>query len=313
MDGQSKTPYEWSGEIGKRIKNCETLEIFEEFRSVEYNCNVSKLDEIAEYLNTDQKYLFKICKAISEGCVTGDWVNHSIGPVNHSRWITTASRFLRLYISEPNPSIAFCEIVQYIISVYAPMVFELKHRPSIVYGPIHLARTIERSKSLSLENQRIVEDSINENSYFAHPENVMLSILNDDNQEVRLEGWKKILHARESRLSSDPIRVFKKPTINYACSSYMDIVDLNNATDDDPPILCDVKVYQENIDFLSCAKKTEQEFGRFLIDMPIHTQSVERCVKVVTEVSMKICGPNARNGMIANIIASKNDMSQFNS
>lgn len=63
----------------------------------------------------------------------------------------------------------------------------------------------------------------------------------------------------------------------------------------------------------SSIKITEHEFGSFLNDMPIHTQAVERCVKVVTEVSKKVCGQDARNGMIANIIASRNNMSIFNS
>ena len=39
----------------------------------------------------------------------------------HSRWLTTANRILRLYVSTDKPSQALKIIIEYIMKVYAPV------------------------------------------------------------------------------------------------------------------------------------------------------------------------------------------------
>ena len=47
--------------------------------------------------------------------------------------------------------------------------------------------------------------------------------------------------------------------------------------------------------------------------MLAHTQPVERCLKLVTEASKKVCLEEGRDGLIANTLASRNQMPNFNS
>ena len=50
-------------------------------------------------LRNDQKHLYDICQVIASGNCPEDIDNRKPGPVVHCRWLTTASRILRLYIS----------------------------------------------------------------------------------------------------------------------------------------------------------------------------------------------------------------------
>lgn len=44
---------------------------------------------------------------------------------------------------------------------------------------------------------------------------------------------------------------------------------------------------------------------------PCHTQAVERCVKLVTEASLALCGPEARDGFIRTRIKARQDIPVF--
>lgn len=48
------------------------------------------------------------------------------------------------------------------------------------------------------------------------------------------------------------------------------------------------------------------------IEGPCHTQAMERHVKLVTEAAQSVCGERARNGIIRNKIASREQMGAFN-
>ena len=50
-------------------------------------------------LNTDQTYLYEMCEAVSLGHVPSRLASIKIGKSCLSRWVTTASRILRLYVS----------------------------------------------------------------------------------------------------------------------------------------------------------------------------------------------------------------------
>lgn len=76
--------------------------------------------------SSDQQYLLNICVAISNGDVPRKLASATIGPLCKARWVTMASRILRLYVSEEYPSDVLKTIVNYIIRVYAPTIFRVK-------------------------------------------------------------------------------------------------------------------------------------------------------------------------------------------
>lgn len=308
LDGATSGSKSYSGEIGKRLTNCEILNTVK-FVTLKFEPNVPNLSSISNTLSSDQKYLFDMCTAISKGFVSEKLALRSPGALNHSRWTTTANRCLRLYVSDPKPSDTLKSIVQYIMFVYAPMMFQMKYKPSIVFGAVHLANMIQLSRFLPINERQIVEESIQNNGYFSHPEHITLAMLNDDDKKIRVKGWRSILTARQSGNGS---RVFAVPPINFKCRSYITLSNTKNA-DNDPPILREIAVTQENIEYLSSAKILEHDFGSFLKTIPIHTQAVERSVKLIKEASEMVGSEAAREGLTVNRIASRNIMPKFDS
>ena len=141
--------------------------------------NVEKND-----LSTDQLYLLNISTAVSTGSCSPDLARRNPGLMNHSRWLTTDSRLLRLYIATDNPSENLIAIVTFIQRVYAPMWFQIKLHPSCKDGARHLFLTIEKSRYLSAPLKQIVYPVIQRNVFFAHPENIMLSMLTDERRVI---------------------------------------------------------------------------------------------------------------------------------
>ena len=52
----------------------------------------------------------------------------------------------------------------------------------------------------------------------------------------------------------------------------------------------------------------DADFVDRLPEFPCHTQAVERTVQLVTRASVKVCGPDARDGFIRNTLQSRKDL-----
>ena len=50
-------------------------------------------------LSNDQKYLYQMCQAVSNGICAEDLAMRKPGPLVHFRWLTMTSRLLRLYVA----------------------------------------------------------------------------------------------------------------------------------------------------------------------------------------------------------------------
>ena len=97
--GHTSGPKGFSGPIGKELTGCEALKL------VEFTCIQCDLPStLPDDLSTDQKYLYDMCNAISVGICPVALSLRNPGLMNHSRWLTTANRTLRLYVSTLNPS-----------------------------------------------------------------------------------------------------------------------------------------------------------------------------------------------------------------
>lgn len=76
------------------IVKFEPIEMDDSFPSFQANPNDKELD-----LSKDQNYLYEICQAVSNGFVSEMLARKHPGKACLSRWVTTASRILRLYVS----------------------------------------------------------------------------------------------------------------------------------------------------------------------------------------------------------------------
>ena len=81
--------------------------------------------EVVDDLCSDQYYGYRMVKAIRSGVVLLDLQLLEIGPVYHARWLTTANRFLKLWVSKHNFKGTYLAelklIVGFIVGIYYPM------------------------------------------------------------------------------------------------------------------------------------------------------------------------------------------------
>lgn len=311
LDGSTSGPESFSGPLGKRIQKCDGLDVVQ-FEPIDFPCALD-VEEIKQDLSSDQQLLFEICIAISNGTFSENLKNRKIGPVAHSRWLTTAMRILRTYVSDEEPSANLKNIATYIVQVYAPAIYNIKYKSSIVYGPIHLAQIVKSAQRMPPECRAILNRNISNNCYFAHAENITLAMLNDDSEAIRLNAWDKIFVARQQEIENS-LRQFRSPQqLNFACESYTQLIDYENAEYFNPPILKDYEFTEDQIVDLASKPILEHNFGKYLKDIPCHTQAVERSVKLVTEASQRVCGQEGRNGFIFNTLSSRRLMPMFES
>lgn len=299
LDGTTTGPNTFSGSLGKQLDKCLDLKI-ETFEPIP--TELPDLD--IDLLSTDQKYLYQICSAISSGTVSPNLANKDPGKLAHSRWLTCANRILRLYIGTAKPTNNLKELATFIMKVYAPNWFEIKSKSSCKFGPIHIFNMVKRSLYLRDDLKSVVLNTIQRNAFFMHPENLLLAMLQDENQQIRELALRRVLKARKDT-KGKKVREFQLPELKIDAENYYDLIEWAKEKITEPPVT--MKYSDSEI-------TTKISSGGKLFDIekyPCHTQAVERCVKLVTEASASVCGPDARDGFIRTRIKSRQEIPSF--
>ena len=149
---------------------------------------------------------------------------------------------------------------------------------------------LQLCKDLDPSDQEIICPVLDNNNYFAHPENILLTAVGDMNEENRRYGIENIIAARRKLNPRDcNIRTFDKKNIalNFSAASYMDIIDWTKCDVTPPPLLSHISNEE-----LSCNRPI------VLDQIPCHSQAVERTVKDISAASSKVYGHKSRHGMI---------------
>ena len=91
--GLPRRPTGFKGELGKQLEKLKDPEIAalpaipnDDFPNIE--------QEVAKNFSRDQSLLFQACTAVISGDCASALATASLGPVNHSKWLTTAIRIL---------------------------------------------------------------------------------------------------------------------------------------------------------------------------------------------------------------------------
>ncbi|KAK3911413.1 HTH-type transcriptional regulator GltR [Frankliniella fusca] len=214
------------------------------------------------------------------------------------------------------PSTTSYNIQQHLLTCYIPVWFAIKNNSSIVDGSRHLFKAIETVRHCPVKVQKIVNPVIQTNSFFAHSENILLTMCFDGRQEVRERerGMKRILAARANsqaptggvRARKSGVRNFVLPQINFKKQDYTDMMDWSSTTIYSPPILRNIK-NEEIQSLIDSGEMPQWDVTRF----PCHTQAVERCVKLVTAASEKRVGFKSRHDFITSTLKSRDIMPAF--
>ncbi|CAH0555136.1 unnamed protein product [Brassicogethes aeneus] len=189
------------------------------------------------------------------------------------------------------------------MKVYAPMWFNIKTQSSIKYGSVHLWKTISESRGLPKGVKTIIDKVISTNAYFAHPENILIAMIANERSHIRELGIRRILKTKKQP-AAKKLRIFKIPPLNWNAKDYTEMIDWSECCITEPPLTIDIKSEDllaaiENKSFINFSK------------LPSHTQAVERCVKIITEASSKVCGHSSRDGFIRVKIEARKNLPMF--
>ncbi|KAK0042646.1 hypothetical protein Bpfe_027944 [Biomphalaria pfeifferi] len=135
-----------------------------------------------------------------------------------------------------------------------------------------------------------------------HSRSLLLAMLTDEKSEIRELALRRIMKSRKQKRTSS-VRSFCVPLINFEATSYIDMIDWQKTPIAEPPIVMDI----DDDTFLTMIREEDTprlDFARY----PCHTQSVERHIKLVTEASQVVGGPEKRDGFIRARLESKSKM-----
>ena len=72
----------------------------------------------------------------------------------------------------------------------------------------------------SIGNYTVIDPVTQRNRYFTHPENVLLTMLNDERKHIRELAMRLILRARSEQYR---LRNFQTPKINFSAGDYLNL------------------------------------------------------------------------------------------
>ena len=94
LDGKTSSGTGLSGPLGKALEKVGELPLNPCYEKIFTSADLPSMsDEVVNDLSEDQKHAFKLWAAIRSGEMTSDLAAITCGPINHSRWLTTANRF----------------------------------------------------------------------------------------------------------------------------------------------------------------------------------------------------------------------------
>ena len=286
LDGGHGTtgPESFGGEIGKAAKEDLHVKDVVEFEKIE--TNLEDIDEeVLEDLSRDQKLLYQYIKAVSKGEVSLRLARQKVGPLNHSRWLTLAIRILQLWTRTENPSEALRKIVRFILQVYGSCWFAIKKAKKFTSGPALLFHQMTLIKTQTEDVQEMAKPAVQRNAFMAEPGIMLCAMLESNSSSIRSKAVETIKNLR-SKPPKKPrkkilrgIRSLQVKKLDWEAFSWIDIIDWKKAGVHEPFIIECLPM-----EVLDATLAEPYCFPSF----PVHTQSVERAVKLGTEASHKV-------------------------
>lgn len=188
--------------------------------------------------------------------------------------------------------------MKFILNFYAPSWFHIKSHPSCQDGAKNFFFMLTLYKKLDKTDQSVVHSVLQNNSYFCHPENILLAAIGDEDENIRKIACEKMMEARKTHFG-DRNRCFDKNSIkiNFTSESYINMVDWENVDFDSPPLLQDIT-----------SETIASNAQVILPHYPCHSQDVERNIKDVSAVCGKVYGHDSRHSVLIQMKKSKLDM-----
>ena len=309
LDGKTVSNSGFSGPIGKALAKVTSRPVVNTFLPVEGPPLVVLPPSVVNDLSSDQKYSYKMVQAIRTGVIPPDLANSEVGPSDHSRWLNTGNRTLRLYVTdhgfEGKDLVNLRLIVEFLVGVYYPMWFLIKLNTSWINGPMLVLKQLE---FLRLQDKRVREITwkyVKSSAWNAHSEAV-LQVLLLGPKEGREFAVKKILEIRRDSPDNGDRRPRSRrnpDTLNSEANSLEELFDWSKEVLHEPLLTCNLSEVE-----ILALKEAPMEVPFF----PVHGQSFERTVKMVTEAASQVAGWERRDGHIRVKMKHRKDMPELN-
>ena len=254
---------------------------------------ISALNVLKE-MSTDAALSYRLLKAIRSGKLIPELANMKCGEICHSRWLSTGESLMMLWMSEHNFTRQTLKklklIVNFVCNVYFHMFYKIKVKHNIFYEPNHVVTQLRLLQSRPLQVVKIVSPYIQTGAWFAHSEAILLSLLASSTQAERKFAVEIVLKMRrEDEYGSMLPRPRRTPELNFKAKRVQDLILWDKEHIHEPVFTC--KLTKTEIrDIINNPLKVDYS--------PLHTQSTERAVKLVTEASCTACGAERRHGFI---------------
>ena len=200
-------------------------------------------------------------------------------------------RILRYYVSVDEPSSNLETLTKFCLQVYFPSWFEIKLNSQLTCGSRNFFNLVQRILQVPDEAVRKTAlKVVQRNAFFEHQENVLIAMLGDNDEEIRMRGVNKVPSIRgnlPSTVSFDnhdlvdsrseeyslegakyydtasTVRLFEPPTLDLTVNSYYKMVNLTSCHQQ-PPVI----EHLTDLDIEQCRIRPLQ------FDHPCHNQCV---------------------------------------
>jgi hypothetical protein len=277
LDGKTISGNKFSGPIGQKLG--EDIHRENPVAFVPVPAPIEEPDsDLMDDLSDDQKILLAYIFGVSSGTIDEKFVHRKPGPVNLSRWLTTATRILYLYTRTEQPSDVLKVLVKYIVNVYGLVWFKVKtfntftNGPLILFGMIREVKEMDENSDIPISD--IVLPVLQRNAFCCLGENFLASLLYSESTEHRQLAVDKILTIRSD--PEKPVTPARIPKLNFDAEDWSQLIDVPSLVCQEPP--CVRKIPSEELRAMIAVPASPPEF-------PLHSQSVERAVKLTSEAA----------------------------
>ena len=274
---------------------------------VNFSVIPSSLKELPESvrkdLSRDQELLYGYALGIMAGILPETLIKQLPGPINHARWLTLAIRLMVIYTRTEEPNSSLIKITSFIVQVYVPMWFLIKQKNKFWHGPANLFEQMKLIMTTQpQEIQDVAKKTVQRNAFFAEPGMILTCMLASDDKVVRKKAVKKIKETRKNPPKSPRAKLFQGmrkfvvPELKWKAKSWDETIDWKKVKVFEPYLL-----EKRTLEEIEAATESPLELPPY----SLHSQSVERAVKLVTTASQNVVGQESRHQYCLSILASR--------
>jgi len=295
LDGPTVSDVGFSGDVCSLLKDVSEMPYNPKFERMPEGEDLQPIPEnIVKNMATDQKVSYKLVNALKAGELPPELQEVMCGPPNHARWLTTGERIIFMWTRKHGLSGHNLKVlrllVKFCLEFYFKIYFDIKVKHHIEDAPYHLLSQIRILKTQPKIDRDAVTFYIRKGAWYSHPECLLLSLLASSDSSDRYFAVDQILKLRGMNEYGDTsVRDRVTPKINLSATSLKTLISWKTGQVAEPVFTC------------ALPKKDIESFRETPYQVPkfsCHTQSTERCVKLVTEAAAAVAGPESREGYI---------------